>query len=326
MKVGEEAEEREVVVPFRLEPPGALLAIGGFDDENLTIMARLDCADRAWSVSPIAGRALYGLGAAVVGSNVYVTGGNDRMDETIATVEALDVVNGKWTVKQSMGQPRSRHGVAVIGALVYTVGGRDASGKFLSSAEVYDPQLNQWTNLPPMSTARSGAAVCALGGRVYACGGYNGPGGDGYNGPGGGGGQSTVEVYDPAQAAWSPCAPMPLALWGTSAAAIGGRVYVCGGYPSLETVISYSPAADEWRQEPSMHYARYDHAMASVANLIYVSGGFGHLATSSFTQSAFYAKRLASTEVFDPATGAWTLLPAMPEAYRGHALVHTERG
>ena len=97
-------------------------------------------------------------------------------------------------------------------------------------------------------------------------------------------------------------------------------MYVCGGYPATEIMVSYDPAADVWREEPSMHYMRYDHAVASVDGLLYVSGGYGKLAGSDYSGAA-----LSSAEVFDPATGVWTLLPAMPKARFYHALVHAEK-
>ena len=180
----------------------------------------------------------------------------------------------------------------------------------MSSAEVYDPQLDQWTNLPPMSTARDEVAVCALNGLLYACGGYDAS----YFR------LSSVEVFNPALAAWSAVAPMPAARRSACAAALGGRVYVCGGYPFTEMMVSYDPAADVWREEPSMHYARNDHDVASVDGLLYVSGGEGKLAGSNDDWAA-----LSSAEVFDPATGVWTLLPAMPKARSRHALVHAEK-
>jgi N-acetylneuraminic acid mutarotase len=161
-----------------------------------------------------------------------------------------------------------------------------------------------------MSTARAVVAVCALNGLLYACGGFDAS----YTH------LSSVEVFNPALAAWSAVAPMPAARSSACAAALGGRVYVCGGFPVTETMVSYDPAADVWREEPSMHYMRYVHAVASVDGLLYVSGGYGKLAGSDDSGAA-----LSSAEVFDPATGVWTLLPAMPESRRWHALVHAEK-
>ena len=86
-------------------------------------------------------------------------------------------------------------------------------------------------------------------------------------------------------------------------------------------MVSYDPAADVWQEEPSMHYMRSVHAMAIVDGLLYVSGGHGKLAGSDDD-----LHHLSSAEVFDPATGVWTLLPAMPKARRGHALVHAVKG
>ena len=222
----------------------------------------------------------------------------------------------RWTRARASGRRNNRWAKRDLGTvsrqsrvLVYAVGGEGDDG-VLSTAEVYDPQLDQWTNLPPMSTERAGVAVCALNGLLYACGGEDASYTD----------LSSVEVFNPALAAWSAVAPMPAARRSACAAALGGRVYVCGGYPFTEMMVSYDPAADVWREEPSMHYARTAHAVASVDGLLYVSGGFGNLVGSD----ASFAT-LSSAEVFDPATGVWTLLPAMPEFRRGHALVHAEK-
>ena len=65
-KVGEEVEEEETVAAFRFEEAGAVLAIGGYRSGYEDI-ARLDCRERVWGVSPYNGLKRYGLGAAVVG-------------------------------------------------------------------------------------------------------------------------------------------------------------------------------------------------------------------------------------------------------------------
>src|SRR5207245_11365597 len=106
----------------------------------------------------------------------------------------------------------------------------------------------------PLPTARQSLAVVALpNGKLYAVGGYNG---SGY--------VSTVEEYDPATNVWTAGAAMPTPRAGMGVAAVGGRVYVLGGYNGgyLDTVEELDPATGAWATRTPMSTVRQGLAAA----------------------------------------------------------------
>src|SRR5688500_15015608 len=77
--------------------------------------------------------------------------------------------------------------------------------------------------------------------------------------------------------AWRRLAPAPSERTEVAAAAVGGRVYVLGGYAAdgatLATVEVYDPAADAWSGGPDLPVA-VNHAMAATLDgVLYLAGG-----------------------------------------------------
>ena len=107
----------------------------------------------------------------------------------------------------------------------------------------------------------------------------------------------TVEAYDPQADSWQQVASMPHPAFLHSAAAMGGKIYVTGGFElsqtnSTSSVYEYDPQADAWTQRASMGNARRNHASAAVGGKLYVFGGSNHGC-------------LNSVEVYDPASDSW---------------------
>jgi N-acetylneuraminic acid mutarotase len=111
---------------------------------------------------------------------------------------------------------------------------------------------------------------------------------------------------------WQSLAPLSEPRQETGVAALGGEIYVVGGFtpagltPRVEV---YDPERDTWRTvadfpDPDVHHAN----TAAVGEQLFVAG---HL-----TGNAFVA--VGGTYVYDPATDAWSERAAMP--------VGTERG
>jgi N-acetylneuraminic acid mutarotase len=119
---------------------------------------------------------------------------------------------------------------------------------------------------------------------------------------------NTVEEYDPVTNTWATKSPMPVSLAMTSAAAVGGNIYVFGGYDELNgdtaANLMYAPAADSWVVLPNMLISRDRSAAAVVDGKIYVVGGRnGDLGWLDLTQR------------FDPntyETYEWVTLSSMP--------------
>ena len=83
------------------------------------------------------------------------------------------------------------------------------------------------------------------------------------------------------------------------AAAMGGKIYVTGGFShgsSTNSVYVYDPQSDAWTQLASMSIARRLHASAVVGGKLYVFGGIG---------AEDDEENLSTAEVYDPASDSW---------------------
>ena len=65
-------------------------------------------------------------------------------------------------------------------------------------------------------------------------------------------------MYDPQADAWTQLASMGIARQAHASAAVGGKLYVFGGYGGgrLSTVEIYDPASNSWAQGSSLASAR----------------------------------------------------------------------
>jgi len=203
---------------------------------------------------------------------------------------------------QSMGTGRTGFAAAALGRRIYVLGGRstgtvDASTALFASAEIYNAETGHWASMPPMAVRRDNLAAAAVGGRIYAIGGFSAAGSS----------QSvlrTVEVYDPAAAAWTSSSPMLSARQSLAAATVCGRIYAVGGCVQPGDVHAsadvYDPTVGTWSALPPMSTRRKNSAAAVAGGRLFVFGGRGPANTA-----------LPSCEVFDPAVGAWSDLPPM---------------
>ena len=70
---------------------------------------------------------------------------------------------------------------------------------------------------------------------------------------------STVCVYDPQANAWTQLASMSVARQAHASAAVGGKLYVFGGFDAggpLSTAEVYDPASDSWASVSNLTSAR----------------------------------------------------------------------
>lgn len=84
-----------------------------------------------------------------------------------------------------------------------------------ASPVAYNSSSGEWRNIrvPPAQGSHH-AAVC-LRGRFYLVGGFKAEG--------------KLQIYDPVADVWVVGADMPMAVGSTAAAALGGRIFACGG-------------------------------------------------------------------------------------------------
>jgi N-acetylneuraminic acid mutarotase len=127
-----------------------------------------------------------------------------------------------------------------------------------------------------------------------------------------------VERYDPARDEWTTVAPLPRPAVGFAVAAIGGRLYLAGGYNAdysdvVADVFSYDPGTDSWRDETAMPTAR-----ANPGGVVW-NGGFAVVGG----RTTYNASQVTGAiEVFDATSGTWSRLPAdLPTSMEAAAVI-----
>ncbi len=100
----------------------------------------------------------------------------------------------------------------------------------------------------------------------------------------------------------------------TTATALGGRLYVIGGYSGgwnpVNNVFEYDPATDRWRSRSPMPTPRGALGAAEIEGKIYATGG---------RIGGSYARNLSDNEVYDSVADRWERRQPMPTARSGIA-------
>jgi len=179
-----------------------------------------------------------------------------------------------------------------------------------------------FTAAAPMITARGYfSAVKLLNGNVLVAGGYSGvPGPPLFF--------ADAEIYHPGTGTWSPAAPMNVPRSAAAAVRLpDGKVLVAGGTSlgptSGNTAEIYDPATNTWASTGSLHDARFEDMATALlpGGRVLVAGGFVPSATGA---PPFVP--LASTEIWHPSTGKWTLGKSMHVARGEFASVTLQDG
>lgn len=172
------------------------------------------------------------------------------------------------------------------------------------------PSAGTWKSLATAPTKRTEVAAAAVGGKIYVVGGFSKPSWL----------QSivnrllnrfdlvvtdVVEEYDPATNRWTEKAPLPIPLHHTSAARVGNRLYVIGGFtPSLphhsKRVFVYDPSVNSWSERAPMPTPRGALATAEFNGKLFAIGGMGDKGNS------------AAVEMYDPVKDTWTSRAPIP--------------
>ena len=142
----------------------------------------------------------------------------------------------------------------------------------------------------------------------------------------------------PASPSLSPASPPPRGTWVPTGAMHEGRfghtatllpsglVLIVGGMSgaagqSRASAELYDPSTGTWTATGQMHQGRARHTATLLRdNTVLVTGGVG------FTGGNGNDVELASTELFDPSTGTWSVKPGLGEARSGHTAVLLTNG
>ena len=274
--------------------------VGQFPAQPSSVEAPSAVAADIWQNGAVMPTARSEMRVAFVDGIFYVPGGFGGL----TSFEAYDPANDSWTELAPMPEPAHHMMVTAHSGKVFVFGGGpDLSWQATASIIVYDPGNDAWTEAGLMPERRMSGEAVSLGDFVYLVGGT--------------GGTTALLRFDPAEDSWAvlpgPSQPrehVAAVAFDDELWVIGGR---WGGTGALATVEIFSPASGSWRDGPEMIEARSGFGAAVVGDRIVVAGG-EILGARPWTA-------LASAEVYDTESGAWTLLPELPAGIHGMPVV-----
>src|ERR1051326_704216 len=225
---------------------------------------------------------------------VMITGGDVNGNPT-SSVEIFNT-DGSISLAAPMSTDRSGHSAFLLttGEVLVT-GGRTSGGGITNSAELYDPLEDAWIAAPAMEDARAGHTVLQLPDwTVIVIGGTNS-----------GGPVSAVERYTPASNSFSHAGVLNHARLDAAAAVLDdGRGLVAGGIindggQSAASASSeiFDPVTGTSSDAGALSVAR---AGASATTLF-----DGRIAVIGGNDGS---NDLASAEIYDPASAAWSVV------------------
>lgn len=234
--------------------------------------------------------------AQLADGRVLVAGGPGMFAN--AKTEIFDPATNAWSTASNMSVSRAYHTATTLNdGRVLVTGGIDSpvyASVTYDSSEIFDLATGNWSTGSTMNVARSEHGATLLdNGRVLVTGG-RGLTGSGLN---------SAEIFDPASGTWTATGSMSaIRLSHTATRLNDGRVLVVGGLSEPEI---FDPASGTWSAAGTMNTLRIWHSAELLSDgRVMVVGGSQANAGGQFIP-------LASAEIFDPATGAWTITGTM---------------
>jgi DNA-binding CsgD family transcriptional regulator len=244
-----------------------LFAIGGETNGGVTgAMERYDIgADRWTLLSASKPTRVSNIGAAAIGSWIYVPGGRTAEGQATALVEAYHLQDETWSQVAPLPRALSAYALAVYGKQLYLFGGRDNRG-YVNTTYIYDPQNDTWRSGAEMPTPRAYAAAATLGPGIFVIGGYDGRRE-----------HTTCEIYSPQEDAWKTCKLLIQPRSGLGLASVANRLFAVGGGWSNYFGFNeeYNPNNADWIPfDTPVRRQWHSLAIASTPNKFYVAGGW----------------------------------------------------
>lgn len=200
---------------------------------------------------------------------------------------------GNWTARANGPGGRTQAGGAGDGRYLYVFGGTDVTpGTVQATTLRFDSVTGTWSSLAPMPEAVAVNAGAFAGGAVYSFGKWDSAR---TSGP--------IFRYDIASNTWTLRPTALTSHWvACSAATVGSRIYVTGGFtggPTLSAATTeYDPATDTVRARRAMPAGTSYHASAGLNGRLYALGGSTNIFTSGGLTNCFE---------YDPDRDEWTV-------------------
>jgi hypothetical protein len=242
---------------------------------------------------------------------VLVAGGIDSGLNALDSAELYDPASGTWTLTGSLNTARYIHTATLLSnGMVLVAGGYSLNA--LDSAELYDPASGTWTVTGSLNTARYYHTATLLpNGMVLVAGGV-----DAF---------PIAELYDPASGTWTVTGDLNTGREAHTATLLPyGMVLVAGGFDNTFTASAsaelYDPASGTWTASDNLNTARAFHTATLLPNgMVLVTGGHDG---PTFAPSDV----LSSAELYDPASGSWTVTGSLNSARYHHTATFLSNG
>ena len=293
-----------------LLPSGKVLVVGGWDNGTIRATAELyDPATSAWTSAGSMSEARYGHAATLLPSGkVLVAGGYGSTH--LATAELYDPATNTWTPTNPMLTPRVGHTATLLPSGKVLIAGMGNVGN-PNTAELYDPDSEAWSPTAPMVMGRiSHTATLLPSGQVIVTGGdLRG---------GSGGGLWSAEAYEPSTGTWTSLNSLFWKRQYPEAVLLpSGQLMVTGGRGSAQVEV-YGPVRAGITRTGDMAVSRFGHTATLLpSGQVLAAGGAPSAGASAGTPSA---------ELYEPATGTWTLTGSMGTSRRYHTATRLPSG
>ncbi len=214
-----------------------------------------------------------------------------------------------WTTRAANPIIRAEALRAVVDGKLYTFGGFMGDDGPVKRSDVYNPVANSWTQIADLPTRLTHAGVAVDGHDVYLVGGYTGIGATGYNQNFG---VTQVWKYNTDSNQYTAVTALPAGRAGGGAAVINHVLYYFSGDDSnrlnaVETyAIDLTNSNASWEQRADIPDARSHMGYVTLDGKIYTMGG-QHGNDENLTT-------VATVNVYDPGTNAWSTLAPLPVA------------
>ncbi|MEK6284841.1 MAG: kelch repeat-containing protein [Acidobacteriota bacterium] len=207
--------------------------------------------------------------------------------------EIVPAANSAGNNTGNLNAARHSHTATLLpNGKVLVAGGSGFDNRILNSAELYDPATGTWSYTGSLNIPRIVNTATPLpDGKVLVAGGFDNLA------------LNSAEIYDPANGTWSSTANLnTVRFWHTATLLQNGKVLVVGGSDlnlPLKSAEIYDPATGTWSVTGSIIAARYAHTATLLENgTVLIVGG---------SDDGNLDSTLASAELYDPATGTWSV-------------------
>ena len=217
---------------------------------------------------------------------------------------SLNAQAQSWSFTGSMHQARVYPAATLLpNGQVLVVGGYHR-GLIVGVAELYNPATGTFSTTGSLNTARYGASATLLNnGKVLIAGGANS------------GALASTELYDPSTGTFSDGASQSCACGAVPTLLANGMVLFSGGFngsTAVATAELYNPWTGTFSPTGNLNVARAGPSSTLLPNgKVLIAGGVFYTGTPPYNLVANY---LASSELYDPTTGTFTLTGSLHTA------------